>query len=213
MATWHDTIEHGEYRRKEGADTISSCGCKAGFRPDGIGSDALCIPCGVGANEGVSCPGGLTDEVVTLATGYFSDLPMSVFKCWGGEDRCPGNRRAGEVCDSDRDGLTCSLCREGKVEDINGVCVDCNPVSFTVMSAGLCAVAAGCAFLYRMNENRESSKVPDSTRRNTLACALTLTYMQQLGVLSSLPLEWESPVDVTLEASKTGNLNFNFIRV
>eukprot|EP00971_Amphidinium_carterae_P083884 1660042-Amphidinium_carterae.1 len=79
------------YKSMVGAQGLENCGCASGFRD----IDGVCESCGSGQSEGLACPGGLGPEVITLDKGFYSDWPISVFRCWGGEDRCPGNRLPG----------------------------------------------------------------------------------------------------------------------
>eukprot|EP00971_Amphidinium_carterae_P339991 6478110-Amphidinium_carterae.1 len=212
MATWHDTIEYGEYRRKEGADTISSCGCEAGFRPDGIGPDALCIPCGSGASASVLCPGGLTDEVVLLAAGYFSDTDLSIYRCYGDDRRCTGGE-PGRTCAIGRRGIACADCREGLRPGEDGTCVECEGVDLlnTFIIALGCLAALLCAYVAIDRQNRAAQS------HGFLLCAIAggqfLTVTQTLSVVNMIAVTVEPPFRYILDGLGAITFNIGLLRM
>jgi len=193
--TWEWVAASQVFVLKEGATSRAQCGCQRGYRRDG----GVCVECNVGENEGLDCPGGADDRLVTLRKGYFSLSQISVFRCWGDEYRCPGSRRPGDACADGRRGLTCALCVDGKVPAAGGKCERCRAGSSIIFPIAIVVFIAVLAVIYLAIDQHNAVVQSSSLLSAALACSLFISIVQQMGVISIISVAWVDPVKSMLK--------------
>ncbi|CAK0865312.1 unnamed protein product [Prorocentrum cordatum] len=186
-----------------GAESAAACGCKVGAYE----KDGECELCG----EGMECPG--MGEVI-IAPGYFAsaDRPGFVWRCYGTDHRrCPGGPPG--TCAPSRltSSVACTTCEDGMVASDEGDCKDCSPVHVLPILMILTVAGAAMLLLYRIL----GSSDPASRSRSVLLVATVagqlFTFVQQLGIMGTISLEWESPFAEFLVTISLFNFNLDYL--
>jgi len=173
-----------EYVYAAGSISSQSCGCDRGARPDGRGECVLCT-------EGLACKGMNHTEIVA---GYFADEGLSVFRCHGDSDRCRGGV-PGQTCAPGRTGLTCADCRDGfKPAATGGGCDECGGSDVGPLITAIGLALLGLILVYSLIDVQDKVTQSHAGLLVVIAIGQLVTALQQVGVVGSLPVEWEEPV-------------------
>eukprot|EP00403_Amphidinium_massartii_P046689 CAMPEP_0178468920 /NCGR_PEP_ID=MMETSP0689_2-20121128/53164_1 /TAXON_ID=160604 /ORGANISM="Amphidinium massartii, Strain CS-259" /LENGTH=1242 /DNA_ID=CAMNT_0020095983 /DNA_START=65 /DNA_END=3793 /DNA_ORIENTATION=- len=175
--TWEWSEVSQTFLSKDGATSREQCGCRRGYH------------C-----EGLECPGGTDDRLLTLKKGYYSQLPVSVYRCWGDEFRCPGSRSPGDSCADGRRGFTCALCVDGKVPAARGECETCKAGSAVMLPIAIICGTLALVAIYYMVDRHSAVVQSHAMLSAALATSLFITVVQQMGVISIMSVEWTDPV-------------------
>jgi len=184
---------------------ISSCGCRPGTQPVGaIGIDYVnggspsdpvggrgqgCAACG----EGLLCLGM---GQLRIALEYAWDFEIGVFDCTEAVPNACTGGVPGEHCAIGRrvDSITCAECLPGRVASADGPCYECGGADYVVPSIILACVLVAFCLGYCVYD-RASAKRPSLTSLLILiALGQFATIVQQLGVVSSIRVEWQNPL-------------------
>ena len=200
-----------------GAKKLSQCVCSAGSI-DVANEDSQAQRCEL-CQKGLSCPEGSTvellklgeqaltsrnlDKVPAIMSGYFSwaERPLETFKCTS--VHCIGGTPG--TCEGGALGPTCDSCPEGMYWE-NGMCSDCS-VSLKALWVGLMSLFVPfLALMYYYTETGYTAS-PSLTECARMALDLMLNILQNLGILSFVPIEWPEGLRKLLEFSQVFVLN------
>eukprot|EP00434_Breviolum_minutum_P006393 symbB.v1.2.005641.t1/scaffold331.1/size227729/1 len=174
-----------------GASSLEDCVCEAGF----IEKDGVCVQCGLG----LACPRGstlkllsgelhVTREIPEILPSYFSwpSDPLSIYFC-PDESHCPGGVPG--TCDGGGIGPTCSTCRKGEYRSRSSGCLSCGATGLLAWNLGPVIILIVIFASYYSIETRYYG------RASLRECAkigidMMLAFIQNLGVLGSVPVPW-----------------------
>lgn len=143
----------------------------------------------------------LHPEHINLLPGFWSsaDAPLSVFRCYGNEPRCPGGQpgtcAAGRLSTS----IGCVDCQEGMVPQDDGTCVPCrggDKAGFFVAVVGAILVLVG---LYVVTNSHKTAEHHAGFMVMALTIVQMATFLQKFGVIAQLSIEWTEPIASTLD--------------
>jgi len=165
-----------------GSTSVLACGCDRGARPE----NGECVSC----TEGMSCKG--MDDV-TVEAGYFAEEDLSIYKCHGDVERCPGGL-PGQTCAEGRTGITCAECKDGMTPASGGACKDCGGSDSGPFIVVCIIVFLGLVFAYHLIDTQNRVTQSHALLLCAIAFGQLITATQQLGVVGMLSVEWEEPV-------------------
>jgi len=210
MSPINDT--HGEAQWKEllAATSVSSCGCRPGTQPDGAaninfvdggspddpigGRGNGCKVCG----EGLNCLGM---GQLRILEGYAWDGELSVYDCAQAVlDACSGGLPGTCAPGRDETKVACAECTDGWVANSDGSCSACNGFDYTVPVISVLGLVAVGIFGYFVYDRPGVRKRPSLTKLLVLiSMGQMLTIIQQLGIVSSIRVEWDKPMSDVLD--------------
>mmetsp|Transcript_34383 Transcript_34383/g.78352 ORF Transcript_34383/g.78352 Transcript_34383/m.78352 type:complete len:1613 (-) Transcript_34383:77-4915(-) len=188
---------------QSGTTSNASCSCRRDYWEDAAGE---CVPCG----EGLSCQG--MDEIFVLE-GYYSAGPYpSVYRCFGDSDRCAGGR-PGDTCADGRTGKTCAECLGGRTPAQGGKCVVCVGMDFIPMIFVCLAAFLGLVGVYLTIDKSNRATQSHAMLLSAAAVSMLITVVQQIGVVSTISVEWVSPITDVFEAVRLLNFDISVLRL
>lgn len=185
----------------QGATLSADCGCDVNYYLDN--STGECTAC----YEGMDCI-GMGD--VLIKPGYFSEADLSVFECHVDPKRCTGGVLGRGMCAHGRIGLTCSTCPDGH---FGAACEECegNDLAPFILSF-VFAIFVLCGLYYAIDtENRATQ--PKSAVAFVLVISLSVLNLQQLGVVSTLAIDYAEPAATIMRLANLLNCDIAVLQL
>lgn len=196
-----------EYAKVMGATDKAACSCTGGYYVDAVSGE--CVPCG----EGLVCRLNDVKLAPGYAGGYASDGTVSVFSCKQDVVRCPGGEM--ETCAQGRLGSACSACEDGMTpaDDPPGTCKDCGRSDLLVLIIVVLAAAVGVVILYVAFDRQRRATQNHGLLLSTLSIGITVTLIQQLGIIGMLTLKLPEPARSVVVFTKVFMFDLDVFRL
>eukprot|EP00445_Apocalathium_hangoei_P003277 CAMPEP_0203850168 /NCGR_PEP_ID=MMETSP0359-20131031/6613_1 /ASSEMBLY_ACC=CAM_ASM_000338 /TAXON_ID=268821 /ORGANISM="Scrippsiella Hangoei, Strain SHTV-5" /LENGTH=1503 /DNA_ID=CAMNT_0050766029 /DNA_START=36 /DNA_END=4547 /DNA_ORIENTATION=+ len=195
----------------------AQCVCEAGsYRPL---TGNVCIPC----SDGLDCATG--SDMTSIPTdgqgngvypkarpGYYTDMDLSVFKCWGEQSRCKGGA-PGQTCAEGRTGIACANCIAGWRASSNGGCKVCSGADVAPFAVAIVAGTSLSVLFYMWVDTQDFLTRSMAMTCASLALGQFVTVMQQLSITAKLRLAWPEPLASVFELVAVFSLDIKVLRL
>jgi len=171
-----------EFTKVVGSRSNETCGCDRHSRED---MDGECVPC----LEGMQCPGLST---VYIEPGYYADVSLSIFTCYGDERRCVGGI-PGDTCARGRRGISCAQCLPDMTTTSGVDCQPCSASDQAPFFVLLTLYLGGLVLLYEVTYATRGSAKSLSVVISAIAIGMLVTSLQQFSLLGLLNVQWLEP--------------------
>ena len=117
------------------------------------------------------------------------------------------------ACASGRIGISCGECEASTAPAVDGSCADCDRNDTAPFVSALLGLAFMMLVPYCVINRENRSTQPQTLLLVGIVAGMMITFIQQMGVFSTMSIPWAEPTKTMLDIMRFMNLDIDIVRM